>query len=884
MELNQAQISKIDTALQETLVYAQHDEMIRVIIVLRTEEASANSVLMPSQFASRQAFRQALINQRRQQMSIEVEDTLESLRRLSSKTLGDSVSPVIVFEGNALQILRALELPGVHYVSLDRLISLPELIPSTDIEYISDIYVKTLDQKTDKSNSEAITQSAEQYILNYHKKYGKLQILGMQESIKLESIFTSVQFLKQPSLKYSEDLDLDNEKNEVIEESKKGESEKFTKLSGIKIAREENYLMVLGAPGSGKSTFLCKIGLEAFKNKKGQYSHGFLPVLIELKNIVNTDFTIKDKIVEEFNNCHFPLANEFVINAINNGQLLILLDGLDEVPSNSLKFVCNQIKKLLKECHKNTRIICSCRTASYKNIHNLVVNFADLKNPENLRLNRSFRNIEIASFDDNQIFQFIQSWFYSEIDIKEKTFERCWNLLNSYDHRATKILAKTPLLLTFICLVYDRTQDWPKNRSGLYGKALDILLERWWSEKRVQIEPIYRHLGIEFEKRMLSKIAYKSFRIDQHSFPRVQLVEEIQDFLINDANSPTNLDADSILDAIAIQQGILVEEMKDIYSFSHLTIHEYLTAYYISQNDQIEQLVDESLIDQRWREVFLLVAGLMRGTADRLLLLLRDKAQNYVNSSIGMDYLFPLLRWVERVTVGSKINLNEINKRCLAVVFASANAFAYAYANSFSRAIPQAFELAYPPFHKPPAPAHAFSYAFFLANVYTLTCSYYPESLVETYANAYRLLYAFALAKAYSNALSFNIQNCKNYNSALQELIGYARELQKEKIFNDQINFDLLTSRLENMKNTVPKSSNDLNYHNDFSNKIINTWFNAFLLDQKIFDISKTTLKKIDENYSYINWLIVHCKKASVSVSKKTWEEIESQILTVPSH
>ncbi|MCA2722939.1 MAG: hypothetical protein IM333_02165 [Microcystis sp. M048S1] len=53
---------------------------------------------------------------------------------------------------------------------------------------------------------------------------------------------------------------------------------------------------------------------------------------------------------------------------------------------------------------------------------------------------------------------------------------------------------------------------------------------------------------------------------------------------------------------------------------SILTLQEYLTAQYIYDNDLIEKAVKNHVTETRWQEVFLLVAGLMGGKADKLLL------------------------------------------------------------------------------------------------------------------------------------------------------------------------------------------------------------------------------------------------------------------------
>ena len=124
--------------------------------------------------------------------------------------------------------------------------------------------------------------------------------------------------------------------------------------------------------------------------------------------------------------------------------------------------------------HDKNRFIVSCRTAAYRN------NF------------QRFADVKLADFDDTQIEQFIGNWFQSNVDKQAGTAQKCWELLQKPEYAAAKELAHTPLLLTFLCLNYDRSQNFPNNRSVLYKKALRILLEEWAAEKRILREEILR--------------------------------------------------------------------------------------------------------------------------------------------------------------------------------------------------------------------------------------------------------------------------------------------------------------------------------------------------------------------------------------------------------
>ena len=523
----------------------------------------------------------------------------------------------------------------------------------------------------DRNTKQLIFNASKQYEQNYEERHGILKVLGMREPVKLESVYTAVQFLNDVAI--GDFLSIqDLEKVYRQGNARKFNSQDSQKQPGIEVANKKQYLMVLGGPGAGKSTFLRKMGLEALKVKKGGFKHSCIPVFIELKRFTSSEINIEKFIIEEFRICNFPDPEKFTAKALEQGKLLILLDGLDEVPSQNLNETINQIQNFVDKYDQN-RFIASCRTAAYRG------NF------------RRFSDVAMADFDDEQIQQFINNWFQKEEDKQAKTGDKCWELLQKPENQAAKELAHTPLLLTFLCLVYDRSQNFPNNRSVLYKNALRILLEEWAAEKRILRDEIYQGLHTELEEVLLSKIAYTGFASNRLFFSQSEIVDQIKTFLAGNLNAPQHLNGEAVLNAIAIQQGILVERARDVFSFSHLTLQEYLTAQYIYDNRLVEKLVTEHLTDKRWKEVFLLVAGVMRGGADDLLLFMEKEVQKYINT----PKLQALLNWAENVTVGSPGNYKPVGKRAVAIAYANANALANALANAYALANALANTLAY---------------------------------------------------------------------------------------------------------------------------------------------------------------------------------------------
>ena len=486
------------------------------------------------------------------------------------------------------------------------------------------------------------------YVQRYTDRHGTLKVacIGMDSPVKLDKVYTAVQLLPRSALRYYESTA--SLQNLFRESGKRGfEFHNAVKKQGIEVANEQQYLMVLGGPGVGKSTFLRKIGLEvlrrhvlgpASKNvdkstyRELYFEHSCIPVMLELRSFNSKELKIDDLIAQEFKNCGFPKAKEFTKLFLETGKLLVLLDGIDEVPGDALTHAIDEIRDLVDRYDGN-RFIASCRVAAY--------NFGGFKR---------FNDVAMAAFEDDQIERFIHNWFQKPRDIETEMAKRCWELLSSPDYQAAKELAQTPLLLTLLCVIYDEFQDFPKKRHQVYGEALDVLLRKWAAEKRLQKEPIYQQFGSDLELELLSKIAYTSFVDDQLFFAKQTLLDHIQDFQRENENAP-DLDASIILQEIEVQQGILVERSRDAYSFSHLTFQEYLTAKCIVDNQKVGQIVRDHLTDQRWREVFLLVAGLVpgkRGT-DSLLSQMENQAPSFLKSELLRKVIF----WAKTETQNS---------------------------------------------------------------------------------------------------------------------------------------------------------------------------------------------------------------------------------------
>ncbi|WOD39839.1 NACHT domain-containing protein [Nodosilinea sp. E11] len=662
-------------------------------------------------------------------------------------------------------------------------------------------------------------EAAQNYVQRYEANQCQVKVMPglMKEPLPLEDIYTAVKLLDDESIQFFAAVD-DLEATYRAKGRRSFGSSESPRQDGIQVANAEQYLMVLGGPGIGKSTFLRKIGLEALR-KNGQIQRDCIPVLIELKELRNQAVDLKQKIAAEFATCGFPEAEAFTEASLAQGKLLVLLDGLDEVPTQNLNRVVEHIEKFV-DAHSTNAFVASCRIAAYRGSHGTFF--------------KRFTDVTLAELDDEQIEQFIRRWFRSALDLDAGVANNYWALLQKDEHKATKELAQTPLLLAFLCLVYDSKQVLPTKLSTLYGEALDILLSEWSAQKRLEQDPIYEGFHPDLEKVLLGQIAYESFEQDQLFFLKDDVTRRISEFLADTLDAPKYLDGAAVLRAIERQQGILVERATKIYSFSHLTLQEYLTAFHIKEEGLDTELIAHHLTAGRWREVFFLVAGLQGNKAIQLLHAIEEAARAYVEPHVR---LIKLIRWSNTCTVNSSGQFSLLAKRAVAI--ASAISIDIAGNISIARSI---------------------------ARVSTSDISI---NIVITIA----IDIAAAIASARADYVVASgvkaIVRAIPSSSLLTEIFSSPKSLQ-------------LPSELKRMSKIAPtfKAPNQAWQH--WADELEALWLDALGLTREAltFDLEEAIAL---QNYLYATELLLRCKEAAIRIPKQAWAELEDRLLTYPS-
>jgi formylglycine-generating enzyme required for sulfatase activity/predicted phosphodiesterase len=421
-------------------------------------------------------------------------------------------------------------------------------------------------------------------------------------------------------------------------------------LSALEQLEQHHRLVLMGDPGSGKSTFvnfatMClagellgnstvnlntlKVPLPDDKGNEGKkaqsWKHGaLLPVRIILRDFAARglpdhgqpgcvkhlwDFITRDLAGSGIHSWAGFLKKEL----LEQGGLL-LLDGLDEVPEADYRRA--QIKQVVQDLaatYKKCRILVTSRTYAYQK--------QDWKLP-------GFTEAILAPFSQGQIRRFVDRWYAHTAELRGTNRDDARGravLLKQviFASERLRILAERPLLLTLMASLHAwRGGELPEKREQLYADATELLLETWQKAqivrdsegKTIVVQPsLIEWLKVDREKMraLLNEVSFEAHGKQPDltgtaDIAETDLVGKIMALTRRDSTVNPVL----LVEFLSQRAGLLIPHGNGVYTFPHRTFQEYLAACYLAKKDYPRLLA--GLVRRepdRWRETALLAGA-----------------------------------------------------------------------------------------------------------------------------------------------------------------------------------------------------------------------------------------------------------------------------------
>lgn len=382
---------------------------------------------------------------------------------------------------------------------------------------------------------------------------------------------------------------------------------------------ESPRLVVLGDPGSGKSTLVNWVAWHQARQVGKVWRpelEGLVPLPIVLREISIRRGLTWDKLIAAFLDhqmCQGKLDAATVEQMMQTGQALLLLDGLDEIGNWRLREELQQVVFEAMDRYPRTRWLMTSRLVGYDEMpfHEDFENpqdpdydpVDDLSEPpeEHLpegghpRPRRTMAElVYVAPFDDAQIQRFAFQWFAEREPARERAYRQADEFFRRLqEHETTRRLARTPNLLTMMALIYRIKARLPHGRAVLYDEIAAAYLQ--------SIDE-YRGLHtfdytLETKKKWLAYVGFqmqqrravdRNEKDEKNKNDDGEILADKQEVIgwIGEAMQETGklgdaAEAAAFVDYIGRRSGLLLPRGVDQFAFMHLSFQEYFAACFI---------------------------------------------------------------------------------------------------------------------------------------------------------------------------------------------------------------------------------------------------------------------------------------------------------------
>lgn len=356
-----------------------------------------------------------------------------------------------------------------------------------------------------------------------------------------------------------------------------------------KILEEPKNILIYGDPGSGKSSYLKWIALQC---RDRVLLKEYIPLFLEMRHfsVFGSGQTLMTFFEEMFGK--WGLTPVELEKVLASGRGLFIFDGVDETNKSERYRILTMIRRLLVK-YDQCRFILSSRLAF------------DLQLPQ-------LQKVIISPLNSKKhIPIFVRQWF----DRPSKDAKKAEIILEKFKsprYRGIREIARRPVLLEFLCYLFDKLNEFPTKRADVFRTGMKQLVLQVDDSVYTGIKEL-PELKPKDIRNILCRIA-KYFFVDLGEFIlfHTRDVERIiEDYYVDVYNVNREMvDGEHLLSMIEQFNGLIVRWAQDFCAFSHVTFQEYFVAQHLVDRDE-QIIVYEYLIHPRWPFVIELVAELL---------------------------------------------------------------------------------------------------------------------------------------------------------------------------------------------------------------------------------------------------------------------------------
>lgn len=398
-------------------------------------------------------------------------------------------------------------------------------------------------------------------------------------------------------------------------------------------------LVLLGAPGSGKSTLSAYLALSLAQAVSGApnalerlgkwWKAGpLLPVRVVLRQFAaglpkelaqGRAKHLWDFIDAELTASGLPNDTGKQLRSVSRKTgAMFLFDGLDEAADVAARSrVLEAVDDFSKGLGSRCRLLLTSRPYAWE------------ESSESLRVTSSpvtlftdFPAYRLANFESDQIRTFIVHW-YDAIQIAgwigpQEAAEKTMNLQVAVRRPDLEVLARNPLLLTLMATLHSNRTRLPEDRADLYNEVVELLLQRWnetiGADRGLLDALAIPSLKLGDLREVIQQLAFATH--EKHvgqdgvaDLPEGDLLAALRELTKDTGKAALALEYIEKRAGLLLGQGKRGEQRR--FTFPHRTFQEYLAACYLAgRNDFCQTAADlaRGPNSVHWREVLFLAA------------------------------------------------------------------------------------------------------------------------------------------------------------------------------------------------------------------------------------------------------------------------------------